>query len=249
MRCITLETLEDHIAVVTFHRPPINAIDLAANIEIAETFEELSRNDQIRCVVFRSIGKGFISGSDTGDFSAFDEEILKANEDADIRSVLAIESCRVPVICQVQGYVMGLGTCLAAASDFIVAAENTYFSQPEVRLCVVGGTGALRQLVPEKFMRYMVYTGKKIGVETIAKFGSIHMVVPLEDAFGTALDLGREIARNSSKAVYSVKAAIHDLIRRDSEEEYRIDCQQTHIMLRDPMRDEILTNYNQKIKK
>ena len=133
--------VQNHIAIVTFNRPPINAVSMDANIEIAETFEGFNKNDDVWCVIFRSEGKGFMSGSDTGDFDAFDDKALKVYEDADIRSVVAVEQCRVPVICQIQGYVMGLGTCMAAAADLIVAADDAYFGQPEVTICVVGGTG------------------------------------------------------------------------------------------------------------
>ena len=247
MKYITTE-IQNGVAIVTFCRPPINAVDLEANIEISETFENFNHMDEVKCVIFRSEGKGFISGSDTGEFDGFDDALLKANEDADIRSVLAIENCRVPVICQIQGYVMGLGTCLAAACDLIVAADDAYFGQPEVRLCVVGGTGALRQLMPEKFMRYMAFTGKKIGVQKIAEFGSILKIIPREQALNAALEVAAEITENYTRSVQCVKSAIKDLINRDSEHEYRIDCEQTHILLVDPQRDAILADYNEKLR-
>ena len=136
MKFVKLEVNEEHIALVTFHRAPINAVSYEANIELSETFEGINKRDDIYCVIFRGEGKGFMSGSDTGDFDAFDDSGLKTYEDADIRTVLAIENCKVPVICQIQGYVMGLGTCLAAASDMIVAADDAYFGQPEVTICV-----------------------------------------------------------------------------------------------------------------
>ena len=239
----------DHIAVVTFSRAPINAVSHQANIEISETFEGINQRDDIWCVIFRGEGKGFMSGSDTGDFDAFDDEGLRVYEDADIRSVLAIENCRVPVICQIQGYVMGLGTCLAAACDMIVASEDAYFGQPEVTICVCGGTGALRQLMPEKFMRYMALTGKKVGVQKIAEFGNIYSIVPRDQALEEAMNLARQITANYTKSVQCVKAAIKELVGRDSAKEYRIDCKQTHIMLKDPKRDEVLAAHNEMLRK
>ena len=153
MDYVTLQVREDHIGIVTFSRPPINAVDLQSNIELAVTFEEINQRDDIWCVILRAEGKGFMSGSDVDAFSGFNDQLLQENEDADVRSILAVYNCRVPVICQVQGYVMGHGTTLAAASDLIVAADDTYFSLPEVTICVVGGTDAIRQLVSEKYLR------------------------------------------------------------------------------------------------
>lgn len=239
----------DHIAIVTFCRPPINAVDMDGNIAIKKTFEDINKNDDIWCVIFRGEGKGFVSGSDTGDFDAFDDKGLEIYEDADIAAVCAIEHCRVPVIGQLQGYVMGLGTCFAAACDMLVAADDTYFGQPEVTICVCGGTGALRQLMPEKFMRYMALTGKKVGVQKIAEFGQIHSIVPREQALDEALRLAREITANYTKSVQCVKAAIRELVNRDTAKEYRIDCKQTHIMLKDPKRDEVLARHNEMLRK
>lgn len=191
----------DHIAILTFCRPPINAVDMAGNLEITHAFEEINRNDDVWCVIFRGEGKGFISGSDTGDFDAFDDKALEVYEDADIGAVCAIENCRVPVIGQLQDYVMGLGTCFAAACDMLVAADDTYFGQPEVTICVCGGTGALRQLMPEKMMRYMALTGKKVGVEKIAQYGQIHAVVPRAQAMERAMELAHEATQNRCSAL------------------------------------------------
>ena len=43
----------DHIAILTFCRPPINAVDMAGNLEITHAFEEINRNDDVWCVIFR----------------------------------------------------------------------------------------------------------------------------------------------------------------------------------------------------
>ena len=246
MEFVTLE-VQNHIGVVTFSRPPINAVNLQCNLEIAEAFEEIDRRDDIWCVVLRALGKGFISGSDVDDFAAYDEEILKANEDADVKSILAIYNCRVPVICQVQGYVLGHGTTFAAASDLIVAADDTYFGIPEVTLCVVGGTDAIRQLVPEKFLRYMAYTGKKISVQKIAEYGNILKVVPREIVFETAMGVAEEITSQYPKAVQCVKAAVQDLTNHDKARDFYVDCTYTHELLKDPEREKALKNHYTKM--
>ena len=240
--------VENHIATVTWCRPPINAVDMDGNIAITKTFEEINQNDDIWAVIFRAEGKGFVSGSDTGDFEVFDDESLAVYEDADIAAVVAIEGCRVPVIGQLQGYVMGLGTCFAAACDILVAADDTYFGQPEVTICVCGGTGALRQLMPEKMMRYMALTGKKVGVQEIAKYGNILKIVPRANAYEAAVEVAKEITANYTKSVQCVKAASAELGNRDTAYEYRIDCKQTHIMLKDPNRDAVLEAHNEMIR-
>ena len=242
MDFVTFEA-KDHIGVVTFSRPPINAVNSQANEELTKVFEDVNTMDDIWCVILRAEGKGFMSGSDVDDFGAFDDEALSKYEEADVRGILAVYNCRVPVICQVQGYVMGHGTTLAAASDIIVAADDAYFSLPEVTICVVGGTDAIRQLVPEKFLRYMAYTGKKISVKEIAKYGNILKVVPRAEAFDTAMEVAKEITANYTKSVQCVKAAINELTNHDKTKDFYVDCTYTHQLLKDPNRDRVLKEH------
>lgn len=242
MDFVTL-TVKDHIGIVTFSRPPINAVNLQSNDELTEAFEEINRRDDIWCAILRAEGKGFMSGSDVDDFGSFTDKGLQDYEDADVRSILAVYNCRIPVICQVQGYVMGHGTTLAAAADLIVAADDTYFSLPEVTVCVVGGTDAIRQVVPEKFLRYMAYTGKKIGVQKIAEYGNILKVVPRAEALDAAMEVAREITANYTKSVQCVKAAIQKLTNHDKARDFYVDCTYTHQLLKDPMRDSVLQEH------
>ena len=235
--------VRDHVAIVTFCRPPINAVNLQSNDELTEAFEAIDRNDDVYCAILRAEGKGFMSGSDVDDFGSFNDKGLSDYEDADVRSILAVYNCRVPVICQTQGYVMGHGTTLAAAADFIVAADDTYFSLPEVTICVVGGTDAIRQLVPEKFLRYMAYTGKKIGVQKIADFGQIHSIVPREQALDEALRLAHEITANYTKSVQCVKTAIQEVTNHDKARDFYVDCTYTHELLKDPNRESVLREH------
>lgn len=242
MDFVTLE-VKEHVGIVTFSRPPINAVNMQSNDELTAAFEEIDRRDDIWCAILRAEGKGFMSGSDVDDFGTFNDKGLSDYEDADVRSILAVYNCRVPVICQTQGYVMGHGTTLAAAADIIVAADDTYFSLPEVTICVVGGTDAIRQLVPEKFLRYMAFTGKKIGVQEIAKYGNILKVVPRAEALDAAMDVAREITANYTKSVQCVKAAIQELTKHDKAKDFYVDCTYTHQLLKDPMREDVLKEH------
>lgn len=242
MDFVTFEC-KDHIGVVTFSRPPINAVNEQANEELTDIFRRINTMDDVWCVILRAQGKGFMSGSDVDDFGSFDDEKLSQYEKADVDGIMAVYDCRVPVICQTQGYVMGHGTCLAAACDMIVAADDTYFSMPEVTICVVGATDAIRQLVPEKFLRYMGYTGKKIGVQEVAKYGNILKVVPREKAFEEAMETAHEITANYTKSVQCVKAAINELTAHDKVRDFYVDCKYTHELLKDPNRPAILAEH------
>lgn len=236
-------TVESGVARVAFAREPINAVNLTANRQLAQAFEDLSERDDVKVVIFASEGKGFVSGSDVGDFDVFDDDTLAEYENANIRTIEAIYHCRVPVIGALHGYVLGLGTCLAAACDLLVAADDTFFGNPEVRLGSVGGTAALLMLAPEKLVRYMALTGKYVGVEKIAPYGQIHKVVPREELDAEVDALAALLTRNWTMSVRAVKSAINELQHRDMAQEFLVDCRGTHQLLKLPERDAVLQDF------
>lgn len=237
------------IAVVTFSRPPINAVNLEANRQIAETFESINGRDDVKVVVFTADGKGFVSGSDSGDFEEFSDEALTAYEQANVRSINAIYDCRVPVIGAISGYTLGLGTCFAAVCDLLVCADDAFFGQPEVRLGSVGGSATLLLIIPEKLVRYMALTGKYVGVAEIAKYGAIHSVVPREQLLDEALGLAGLVAANWTKSVQAVKSALRELRGYDLGGDFFREARFTHLLLQEPERDAVLAAYNERRKK
>ena len=77
----------------------------------------------------------------------------------------------------------------------------------------------------------------------------IYLIVPRANAYEAAVEVAKEITANYTKSVQCVKAAIAELVNRDTAYEYRIDCKQTHIMLKDPNRDAVLEAHNEMIRK
>ena len=248
MKFVDLE-VKNHIGIITFSRSPVNAVSYEANGEIASMFESINDRDDIYVVIFNSKGKGFVAGSDINDFKNFsDEKSLGVYEDANVRSILAIYNCKVPVIAAVHGYALGLGVCLAATCDILVCSTDAYFGQPEVKIGTVGGTGSLSLLMPEKFVRYMAFTGKYISAKKIAEFGSIYAVVQKEELLKTAFEVAEEISANYTGTVQAVKNAIRDLKQHDHARDFYCDCKYTHKLLKDPKRKEALDKFYNKSK-
>ena len=65
-------TLEDGIAEVVMHHPPVNAITVGDTWKIRDTFEELSRDPELRAVILTAEGKGFNAGIDIKEMQGAD---------------------------------------------------------------------------------------------------------------------------------------------------------------------------------
>jgi len=202
--------IQDHIAVVTLDRPPVNAFCEEMRIDIAEFFESLNKRTDVYCVILRAEGKGFTGGHDL-------TESKKRTEDPSwgpriqqtiSRATNAVYNCRVPLICAVHGYVVGMGFAFATISDVIVASDDARFMFPEIKVGTVGGPFWFKRIVPDKVARYHFYTGKPIAAADMVKFGAVHSVVPKDQLLDTAMGIAKEIAEMYPPSVWASKMVI-----------------------------------------
>jgi enoyl-CoA hydratase len=125
-----LVTRHDTIAVVTFHRPEVrNAFNLLMWQGLQATMEELSAEDDLRCVVLRGAEGNFSAGADIKSFTT--ERGTRAQEDRYAAvfhdSMQSIRLCRHPVVAQLQGACLGGAAGIATMCDFRVGGEGIRF--------------------------------------------------------------------------------------------------------------------------
>ena len=117
-------------------------------------------------------------------------------------------SCRKPVVAAVAGYALGGGCELAMMCDFIIAADNAKFGQPEITLGVspgAGGTQRLTRFVGKAKAMDMILTGRMMDAAEAERAGLVSRVVPLAELIPTALDAAKKIAGLSRNAVMLTK--------------------------------------------
>jgi len=140
------------------------------------------------------------------------EYFIVFTEDFITRNWERVTRCRKPVIAAVAGYALGGGCELAMMCDFILAADNARFGQPEINLGVVpgaGGTQRLTRFVGKSKAMEMVLTGRIIDAVEAERCGLVARVVPLSELIDEALAVAGKIAELSAPVVGMAREAVN----------------------------------------
>jgi enoyl-CoA hydratase len=213
-RVLFLERFSDeHIAVLTFERPPLNAIDEQVVTELAEATAELAADDGTRAVLVRSALEGvFMAGADITEFERIAEEgIDRALLVQHVFTGLA--ELPQPTVAAINGHALGGGLELALACDFRFASrtDGALIGLPEVRLGLLpgaGGTQRLTRLVGPARATELIMKGIQLSPEQAAADGIVHFLVEPEELEPKSRDYTVRLARQAPIALRGIKRAI-----------------------------------------
>lgn len=211
------------VVLVTLDRPPVNAASLAIFRSLRDLFGSIADDRNVRCVILTGAGKMFCAGADVKELSERTTEGQLARSEISRGCFEAIRRCPVPVIAAVNGTALGAGFVIASSCDLLIASESATFGLPEVNVGVMGGTRHTARVLPDKLVRYLALTGRKIDARTLLAYGGANEVVAAEQILATALAIADEIARKSPAAVRLMKESINLTEDMPLTEGYRIE--------------------------
>lgn len=225
----------DGIAHVELARPEkFNAMDAAFFEAIGETFREIGRNPQVRCILLSGRGKHFTAGLDFQYAASQFTPNRDPGRAAEGRlrhiqwlqdAFTAVEHARVPVVAAVHGGCVGAGVDLASACDLRIASADAFFQVAEVDVAITADLGTLQRLthlIPEGIVRELTYTGRRMPADEASRYGLVNRVeADREAALAAALDLARTIAAKSPLAVAGAKLSLNYSRGRPVEEGLR----------------------------
>ncbi|MBC8043224.1 MAG: AMP-binding protein [Rhizobacter sp.] len=140
---------KEFLAVVTITNPPVNALNERCFDELITVVDRLSRNDDVKVVVFTGDGtSSFVAGADVKQLyeemqTAADAITLPNNAHLAFKK---IESMPKPVIAAINGVALGGGNEFAMACHYRIAEEKAVFGQPEINLNLLPGYGGTQRL-------------------------------------------------------------------------------------------------------
>ena len=213
---ITLE-ISDAVATITINRPKaLNALNAATLTELDQAVAQVEGDKGIRGLIITGSGtKAFVAGADiaamkdmkpkdAGDFSRLGSDLFRR-----------IERLAIPVIAAVNGFALGGGCELALSCDFIYAADNARFGQPEVNLGLIpgfGGTQRLMRKVSYGIGMELLLNGDMIKADEALRIGLVNKVVPGEELLDTTRKaLGKILSRGPFAVATTKRVAAQGL--------------------------------------
>lgn len=198
------------IAIATFDRPPVNAIDGPTKDQIIHLTRELSDRAELGAVVLHG-PRHFAAGDDIKEMATFDRGFAVQGHERISEAVSAIAAIPVPVVAAVTGFALGGGCELALAADFRVTAIDATWGLPEIHLGLIpggGGTQRLPRLVGTARAKRMIYLGETITGAEAAEWGLADEAVPADRVLDVAKALATELASRAPIALRAAKQAI-----------------------------------------
>jgi enoyl-CoA hydratase len=203
--------ISDSIATITLNRPnAMNALNGTLLRELCTALEQADANDKVRCIIITGSEKAFAAGADVAEMADKTFVDMYANRFFESETT-RFNNTRKPIIAAVAGYALGGGCELAMMCDFIIAADNAKFGQPEINLGVVaglGGTQRLTRFVGKAKSMEMHLTGRFMDAQEAETSGLVSRVVPAKKLMAEARATAEKIAEKSQIAVIAAKEAV-----------------------------------------
>lgn len=204
-----LYRVENDVAWVTLNRPEQrNAVNAEMREELIAVFTAARTDPHVRALVLTGSGKGFCTGADlsggrgqgpTGPGAG--RELMRTSSQRLLRALWELEK---PVVAAVNGVAAGLGSHLAFASDFVIAASEARFIEVFVRRgLAVDAAGAflLPRLIGLQKAKELVFFGDDLRADDAARIGLVSKVVPGDQLHATAREWAERLARGPTFAI------------------------------------------------
>jgi enoyl-CoA hydratase len=209
---VILTRREGRVGIVQLNRPAqLNALNDALMDALGAALLEMERDDNIGCIIITGNAKAFAAGADV--VAMKDKryaEVVGSNFIS--RNWETILRVRKPVIAAVSGFALGGGCELAMMCDFIIAADNAKFGQPEIKLGIIpgaGGTQRLPRAISKSKAMDMVLTARMMDAAEAERAGLVSRVVAADKLDEEALAAATVIASMSLPSVMAAKEAVN----------------------------------------
>ncbi|QIB51166.1 enoyl-CoA hydratase [Pseudomonas sp. OIL-1] len=225
-----LVEVRDRVGLITLNRPQaLNALNTQVLDELNQALDQFENDPMIGCMVLTGSSKAFAAGADIKQM--VDLQYPQVYLDDFFSPADRIANRRKPLIAAVAGYALGGGCELAMICDFIYAADNARFGQPEINLGVlpgIGGTQRLTRALGKAKAMEMCMTGRQMDAEEAERAGLVARIIPADQLLEETLKTAQVIAAKSLPSVMMTKECVNRVFETSLSEGVRFERRVFH---------------------
>jgi enoyl-CoA hydratase/carnithine racemase len=208
-----IDTLDNGIAVLTLNAPARkNALSTEVRFALLAAMETYIADPACRAIVLTGAAQTFCSG---GDISQMKPPPGVTPRDYSLTRMKALHDCvrhiaagPKPVVAAVEGNAAGAGMSLAAACDYVVAAEDSRFAASFGRIGLAADCGLLWSLphrVGHAKARDLLLTARTITGPEALQIGFANEVVAKGGTLARAIEKAKSYATTAPLAIALTK--------------------------------------------
>jgi enoyl-CoA hydratase len=245
-----LTQTQGRVGIIQLNRPQqLNALNTQVMKDVVDAAFRFDADKGIGAMIITGSEKAFAAGADIKEMQnlGYPETYLN-NLFSDWDRLMDL---RKPLIAAVSGFALGGGCEVAMMADFIIAAENAKFGQPEIKLGVMpgmGGSQRLTRLVGRAKAMDMCLTGRMMDAQEAERSGLVARVVPLDKLMEEALAAATTIADYADTAVMMNKEVVNRATEMTLWEGLRLERRLFFSLFATPAQKEGMTAFVEKRK-
>ncbi|HEY4342811.1 MAG TPA: enoyl-CoA hydratase [Parvibaculum sp.] len=200
------------IATVTLNRPSaMNALSRELRAAIADAFEALEADPEVKAAILTGAGKAFCAGLDLKELGSGAATVGGTISDKD--PVTSIGHFSGPVIGAINGVAITGGFELALACDVLICSTNARFADTHARVGILPGWGLsqkLSRVLGIYRAKELSLTGNFLSAEQAADWGMVNRVVAPEELLATCRKLAEDMLTVVPECLPAYKELINE---------------------------------------
>ena len=205
---------EDGMARISLARPAVlNAYNIQMRDDFSEALAAVADDPDVRALLVTGEGRGFCAGADLTEFGSAPSQVIarQVRWQRDVWGQMI--NLDKPVVVAVHGYCIGSGLEIALLCDLRLAAEDTVFAMPEVRLGMIpaaGGTQTLPRNAASSRAMDLLLTGRRFTAQEALVMGLVTRLSPPDRLLDDASRAAAALAEGPPDAVTALKRTLRE---------------------------------------
>jgi len=220
-----LYAVEGRVATISLNRPErLNTIVPPMPDEVEAAVGEATRDEAVKVIVLRGIGRSFCAGYDFGGgFKHWGDAMMTEGQWdpgkdfamatdpqlAPTQKFMSVWRSSKPVIAQVHGYCVGGGSDFALCADLVVASEDAVIGTPYSRMWGSYLSGMWLYRLGMSRAKLHALTGRPFTGRQAADVELINEAVPFERLEATVAALASDLCRIPSSQLAAMKLIVN----------------------------------------